>query len=399
LYRIRKNPFSFNAHPKELGFDLMDRIPADTTLCKGGYQSDATPALKFGYRPELDGLRGISILLVYIHHLYYPLMPGGFFGVDVFFVLSGFLITSLLVQEQERKGSISLKDFYIRRALRLMPALLTFILVIGGFALIFLDTIRRAATFHGILMALSYASNWFIASGYFTPNNPLGITWSLAIEEQFYLTWPLSLSLALRYKLGRRWFFYILALAIVIIPMHRKVLAVYGANVMRLYYASDTRADTLLIGCLMGLLVSWQLLPHNKGFEISIKSLAALAVVFLGYMVSTASPVDRMLYLYGGYTLVALSIGLILIVLVVWPPKVVLSVLRFKPLVWIGRISYGLYLWHWPVRLFVYSRYGLPASVGELLIAVGLSLSMATLSYYFVEKSFLRWKKSFSFNK
>jgi len=373
----------------------MDRIPADSTILKEQNQSGPTLAPKLGYRPELDGLRGISILLVYIHHLYHPLMPGGFFGVDVFFVLSGFLITSLLVQEQERKGSISLKDFYIRRALRLMPALITLILIIGGFALIFLDIRRKTATFQGILMALSYASNWFIAFGYFTANNPLGITWSLAIEEQFYLTWPLSLSLALRYKLGRRWILYILALAIVIIPLHRKMLAMHGANVLRLYYASDTRADTLLIGCLAGLLVSWNLLPYNRRVEICIKSLAAVAAVFLGYMVSTASPMGGMLYLHGGYTLVALSMGLILFVLVVWPPKVALSVLRFTPLVWIGRISYGLYLWHWPVRLFVYSKNGLPASVGQLLIVVVLSLSLTTLSYYFVEKPFLRWKKRF----
>jgi peptidoglycan/LPS O-acetylase OafA/YrhL len=103
-----------------------------------------------------------------------------------------------------------------------------------------------------------------------------------------------------------------------------------------------------------------------------------------------------MLYLHGGYTLVALSMGLILFVLIVWPPKAALSVLRFTPLVWIGRISYGLYLWHWPVRLFVYSKNGLPASIGQLLIVVVLSLSLTTLSYYFVEKPFLRWKKQFS---
>ncbi len=373
----------------------MKSISLDSTISIEQRPSVATRALKFDYRPELDGLRGISILLVYIHHLYRPLMPGGSFGVDVFFVLSGFLITSLLVQEWNGKGSISLKDFYIRRVLRLMPALITLILIIGGFALIFLDKTRAIATFQGIGIALSYASNWFFAFGYFSAHNPLGITWSLAIEEQFYLTWPLSLSLVLRYKLGRRWVLYLLALAIVIIPLHRKMLVMHGANVLRLYYASDTRADTLLIGCLVGLLASWNLLPPNRRLEICIKSLAAVAAVFLGYMVSTASPKVAMLYLYGGYTLVALSMGLILVVLVAWPPKVALSVLRFTPLVWIGRISYGLYLWHWPVRLFVYPKNGLPASFGQLLIVVVLSLSLTTLSYYFVEKPFLRWKKRF----
>ena len=139
----------------------MNRISPNLTVPKGQLLPVATSGLKLGYRPELDGLRGISILLVYVHHLYHPIMPGGFFGVDVFFVLSGFLITCLLVQEWEREGSISLKNFYIRRALRLMPAVFTLILVIGGFALIFLDKRRAIETYQGIWLTLSYASNWF----------------------------------------------------------------------------------------------------------------------------------------------------------------------------------------------------------------------------------------------
>jgi len=357
--------------------------------------SVVTPPLRLGYRPELDGVRGISILLVYIHHLYYPMIPGGFLGVDIFFVLSGFLITSLLVEEWSRDGSISLKDFYIRRVLRLIPALFLVILIIGGFALTFLDKRRAIETYQGIGLTLSYVSNWLYAFNNFSANNPLGQTWSLAIEEQFYLTWPLLLSLALRFKLRRRLVLYIIALIIAIIALHRKMLVEHWATVLRLYHASDTRADMLLIGCLLGLLVSWNLLPHNRRLEISLKVLSVLAIIFLGYMVGTKCREDMMLYQCGGFTLVALSIGLILTVVVIWPPKVVLSVLRFAPLVWIGRISYGLYLWHWPVRWFVYTKNGLPTSVGQLLIVVVLSLSLTTLSYYFVEKPFLRWKKRF----
>jgi peptidoglycan/LPS O-acetylase OafA/YrhL len=374
----------------------MHTIPRDSTILKDQRHSAAMPPLKLGYRPELDGLRGVSILLVYFHHLYYPLVPGGFFGVDVFFVLSGFLITSLLVQEWEREGSISLKDFYIRRALRLMPALFLLILILGGFALIFLNKRGVAETYQGIWLTLSYASNWLYAFRRYSASNPLGVTWSLAIEEQFYLTWPLLLSLALRFKLGRRWILYILALTIAIIPLYRKILVVQGANVLRLYYASDTRADGLLIGCLVGLLSSWNLLPQNKRVEISMKSLAIAAVMFFGYMVGTASWEDRILYQYGGYTLVSLSVGLILVVLIAWPPKAALSVLKFAPLVWIGRISYGLYLWHWPVRVFIYQKNIIPASTAQLVIAVALSLLLTTLSYYFVEKKFLRWKNRFS---
>jgi peptidoglycan/LPS O-acetylase OafA/YrhL len=374
----------------------MDRILPDSTILKEQHHSATTPVLKLGYRPELDGLRGISILLVYLHHLYHPIMPGGFFGVDIFFVLSGFLITSLLLQEWDRESSISLKGFYIRRVLRLMPALLLLILIIGSFALIFLDKGKALKTYQGIGLTLFYASNWFYALGYFSASNPLGITWSLAIEEQFYLIWPLILILALRFKVGRRWILGILTLAIAMIPLYRNILIKQGANFLRLYYASDTRADTLMIGCLVGLLVSWNLLPHDKRWGIYMKYPAILAFIFFGFMVCTASWTDTMLYRRGGYTLVALSIALILIVLIVWPPKVALSFLKFTPLVWIGRISYGLYLWHWPVREFIYPKNGLPASATQLMTVVILSLSLTTLSYYFVEKPFLRWKKRFS---
>jgi len=358
--------------------------------------SVATPALRLGYRPELDGLRGISILVVYIHHLYPPLMPAGFLGVDIFFVLSGFLITSLLVEEWNLKGSIGLKDFYIRRILRLMPALFTLILVVGGFALFFLNKREAIETYQGIWLTLSYVSNWLYAFGYFSASNPLGITWSLAIEEQFYLTWPLLLSLALRFKLGRRWILIYSVLSLVTISLHRKILADYLApNILRLYYASDTRADTLLIGCFLGLLISWNLLPRSRAFKISLKSLSSASIIFLGYLVGTTSWTNLMLYQRGGYTLVALSIALILTVVIIWPPKFALLVLKFEPLVWIGRISYGLYLWHWPVRWFIYQKKALPASTEHLVAVVVLSLLLATLSYYFVEKPFLRWKKRF----
>ena len=111
---------------------------------------------------------------------------------------------------------------------------------------------------------------------------------------------------------------------------------------------------------------------------------------------SLVSWADSMLYLNWGYTLIAVSAALILNVLILWPPKLVLLILKFRPLVWIGRVSYGLYLWHWPVRVFIYQKNIIPASTAQLVIAVALSLLLTTLSYYFVEKKFLRWKNRFS---
>jgi peptidoglycan/LPS O-acetylase OafA/YrhL len=149
------------------------------------------------------------------------------------------------------------------------------------FALIFLDKKRIVETYQGIWLTLSYASNWLYAFGYFSADNPLGITWSLAIEEQFYLTWPLLLSLALRFKLGRRWILYILALLISLIFLYRRILVDQGTNILRLYYSSDTHADGLLIGCLAGLLISWNLLPNSRRLEVSMKFFVAVGVLFM----------------------------------------------------------------------------------------------------------------------
>jgi peptidoglycan/LPS O-acetylase OafA/YrhL len=370
------------------------RISPGITSPKEQLLSVATSGWKLGHRPELDGLRGISILVVYFHHLYRPLMPAGYLGVDIFFVLSGFLITSLLVDEWNRKGSIRLKDFYIRRALRLMPAVFLLILIVGALS-VFVDRWTATEIHRGIWLTLVYISNWFYALGYYTRDNPLSITWSLAIEEQFYLTWPLLLALALRLKL-QRWIMYVLALIIVIIPIYRGILVEQGAEALRLYYGSDTHADGLLIGCLVGLLVSWNLLPQNKKFEICMKFLSVMGIFFFGYLLINYSPLGgRFLFQYGGYTLVLFSIALCLTTVVLYSPKFALLVLGFKPLVWIGRISYGLYLWHWTVYWFIYAKRALSNPLGQLAAMVILSLLLPTLSYYFVEKPFLRWKKRF----
>ena len=354
------------------------------------------PGFRLGYRPELDGLRGISILLVFVHHFYHRFLPGGFLGVDIFFVLSGFLITSLLLQEWDREGSISLRNFYIRRALRLMPALLTLVLVLGVFALIFLSGNGARKTYQGIWLALSYISNWLYAFDYASADNPLGITWSLAIEEQFYLLWPLILRFVLRSGISRRGLLHALALSVAVVVLYRSLLLNLGASLTRLYYASDTRADALLIGCLIAILVAQNAFPKNRKFEFSIKLLAAVAFVFLAFMALRSTWADLISYQAVLFTIIPLSAAVILVVLIKWPLRIVVRALRFAPLVWVGRVSYGLYLWHWPVRWFIYGRQPLPTSMVQLFAAVFLSLALTTLSYYFIEKPFLRLKDRFS---
>ncbi len=349
---------------------------------------------RLGYRPELDGVRGVSILLVLGLHFIPKVIPGGYFGVEVFFVLSGFLITTLLLQEWERKGSISLKDFYFRRALRLGPALIFYLLLLGGYAFLFLKKEHTAEIYTGILLTLSYVSNWIIA---LKPDYPLGIlaiTWSLAVEEQFYLLWPLTLFFLLNKKLSRRWIVIIIVSGLLMIIVHRYWLWHSGASFRRLYYSTDTRADGLMLGCLSGCLVSWGLMPKTRFFELGMKVLALGSALFLGYLVFTIKSSNPILF-KGVFAFATMTIAIVLTVLIVWPAALAFLPLKFPPLVWIGRISYGLYLWHWPVRGFIFGASQEP-STKQIITAVILSFAITTFSFYCVEKPFLTLKKRLS---
>ena len=352
------------------------------------------PAFKLSYRPELDGIRGISILLVLGLHFTPNLIPGGFLGVDVFFVLSGFLITSLLLQEWSRRSSISLKDFYVRRILRLGPGLAAYLLSLGAYAFVFLKKEDALDIYLGIALTLSYVSNWVIAFKPDFPTGILAITWSLAVEEQFYLLWPMMLSLLLTLKLNRNWIIIALVLGFVSVGVNRALLWETGASVRRLYYATDTHADGLLIGCLVGCLVCWDLLPKSRWLEVFVKCVALAFACLIAFLVLTTKHDNPRLYV-GGFSLVAIGIAVTLLTLVSWPSGPVTAALRFKPLAWLGRISYGLYLWHWPVRGLVFGRSAHP-SVKQIIAATALSLAITSLSFYVIELPFLRWKKRFS---
>lgn len=342
--------------------------------------------------PELDGLRGIAILSVIVHHQLTPFsLSGGFLGVDLFFVLSGFLITSLLHAEFQKAESISLRNFYMRRVLRLGPALLLYLIacLLVTYHTQLMDIVRELKL---IGLALVYSTNWRMAFDWDSSLDPTVIIWSLSIEEQFYLVWPLVFFSCLALKVRRRFIVTALGIVVVAIMVHRCLLLVAGANLTRLYYGTDTRADALLLGCVVALLPVASMGPMARQV-LSIASV--LSAACLVYFLRTSDFADQFLY-RGGFSFIALLAGIVIFVATNSPPLLLSLVLRWRLLRWFGKISYGLYLWHWLVvrsTSFYYLGYWEPWA--KLGVAVGIS----SASFYLVERQFNRLKTHFSIRR
>jgi peptidoglycan/LPS O-acetylase OafA/YrhL len=356
--------------------------------------NDADHAAQFhlGYRRWLDGLRGVAILLVLAFH--FRLIPGGWLGVDIFFVLSGFLITTLLAEEWQRRGSISLKHFYLRRALRLLPAFLTLLMCYLLISLLFPPAAGMGARLREVLVAACYVANW---PGLHQTNMPvLGHTWSLSVEEQFYLLWPLLFFLMLRLGLSRRRILTLVGAGIIVSAALRIVLyrmyPVMGpekaANIMRLYMGLDTRADALLVGCLTGLLATWGMLPRSRRF-LFWGSLTTLgAALLLGYLALTRSMEHSQFY-HGLFTAVAFMAACNIARLLAGPLPLVSPALECRPLIGIGRISYGLYLFHIPVLALLPLDLAYPVFLFMALVG---TFACAGLCYFLIERPCLRLK-------
>lgn len=339
--------------------------------------------------PELDGLRGIAIISVIIHHQLTPFsLSGGFLGVDLFFVLSGFLITGLLLAEFEKTETISLRNFYMRRVLRLAPALLLY-LIACLLVTHYTQLIEITRELKLIAIALVYSTNWRMAFGWDSFLDPTAIIWSLSIEEQFYLVWPLVFFSCLALKVRRRFIVTGLGVIILLIMLHRYSLLKAGIDLTRLYYGTDTRADALLTGCLVSLLHSAQIPLKMKAW---LKIASVLSGALLLYLMATSRFADQFLYEFG-YTVIALLAGIVIFAAANSPPRILSVALVWRPLRWVGKISYGLYLWHWLVvrsTSFYYLGYWEPWA--KLSLAVGIT----SISFYLVERPFNRLKKRYA---
>jgi peptidoglycan/LPS O-acetylase OafA/YrhL len=346
---------------------------------------------RLGYRPELDGLRAIAILLVFLHHAGMPLVHGAHIGVDIFFVLSGFLITALLCQEYEKTGGINLKNFYVRRILRLTPALFLLLGVFGAYTLATKSGEALMKSVQAIFFSALYLSDFALAFDWASLGS-LEHTWSLAIEEHFYLIFPVALVLLLGKKWSRRNIFILLGVLIIAIAIHRAFLwAPTPQAINRVFYGFDTRADGLLVGCLLGLLASWGKLPPVRWF-LALPS--ALMLIFAIFFASW----DSAIYAYG-LPLINLSTVIVLaFVLSTGRTVTATAWLGNKALVWVGMISYGLYLWHNLIFILVRER------VSEspwIILALGgvISFVCAAASFYLLEKPCLKLKERFAVTK
>ena len=356
----------------------------------------------------LDGLRGVAVLFVLAFHFGVRWLPGGFFGVDVFYVLSGFLITGLLLAEWRRSAAVRLGAFWARRARRLLPCLVL-VLVAVSLCVRFLVP---PGTYPGYRMdavsALFYFSNWWqihTDSNYFVATgavSPLTHTWSLAIEEQFYLVWPVVVLGVLKVcRTYRRAVWAVLALAAVGAAASIAEMAVLyrtGASTTRLYFGTDTHAQCVLVGA--ALACGLGLLAHRQGVDGPVprltsagarRALSALGVVGsvgLAVVVTTLNGSSPLTF-EGGFALCALAAAAVIAVAACRADGVLARVLAVRPLVLLGVISYGVYLWHFPIDVFV-----TPARVGVtgyplMAVQFALTVAVATVSYLVVERPIL----------
>ena len=360
--------------------------------------------------PRLDGIRALAVLLVLFFHGGFGWAGGGFFGVDVFFVLSGFLITGLLLSEFAQTASLRLGRFWAHRVRRLMPALLFLLLVVAFWAAFFASPASLHQTRIDGLASLFYVNNWNLAhgtQGYFAALSssiprPLLHTWSLSIEEQFYLVWPLVVLGVLKLTRSLRLLFALALTGAVASAIAMALIAHNGANQSRAYYGTDTRAQAVLIGAALAILLAHPLrsrrTAQHDAVQLSMvrsitlrpwaeRSLSwAGALSFVALLVLATQVNDQTTWFYqGGFFLFSMIAAVLVASVALVPHAKWGTFLELRPVRYIGAISYGLYLWHWPLYMLLdHQRTGL-SGVPLFALRIGTTFAISALSLRFLE--------------
>ncbi|HSZ37245.1 MAG TPA: acyltransferase family protein [Acidimicrobiales bacterium] len=362
---------------------------------------------RLAYLPALDGVRAFAVLAVMMFHGGIPHMDGGFMGVDAFFVLSGFLITSLLIGEWRQTLTIKLGAFWARRARRLLPALLMMLLFVAFFAAVIVPKGTYGALRLDALSTLLYVSNWhfiLINSNYFGENSatasPLLHTWSLAVEEQFYLIWPLVVLGVMHVTRNLKVLFGLCVAAAIGSAIWMYSVYDGGLNTNRAYLGTDTRSQCLFIGCTLA--VGLVLLAQRSNEQgrlakgelwrpttpgglaacgvLGIAGAGGAVCIFLLTTSLSSFPYS------GGFFLLGLSVAAVIVAVVAAPRSIVPRFLALAPIRYIGRISYGLYIWHWPI--FIWLNNARTGLTGWQLFAVRVAATfvVSVVSFHLVER-------------
>jgi len=362
-----------------------------------------------GRQPALDGIRGIAILSVLVFHFGWKWLPGGFLGVDVFFALSGFLITTLLLEDQLQFGVISLKRFFLRRAIRLYPALVALVAVSTVFTLYFHRTTSLGRVFTIAEGVLLYDANWLTyadSSGWF---GGMPHTWSLAVEAQFYLLWSVIITVVSRHyaaaserKTMTRMLILVASMIWVGSSAWRAILWSQDAEWLRTYLGTDTRLDGVFLGSTAALLrLLWLQHPRRAWLmRVSRPTTALVELASLGVLVFLFATLNFGQSHCGliGFTAAGAATSVLILTSVLRPDSILGPVFRLPMLTWIGRISYSIYIWHVPAEKLIRTEsllaHGFSPLAAEAMRVV-VTLLLGAASYYGIERTFLKLQNHF----
>jgi peptidoglycan/LPS O-acetylase OafA/YrhL len=343
------------------------------------------------YMPGLDGLRAVAVLAVIAYHLQLGWAQGGLLGVGVFFTLSGYLITDLLLGQRDVVGHLRLGDFWIRRARRLLPALFLMLAVVVAWVTL-LDRSQLPALRGDVVAAAVYLSNWWNIireASYFArfgPPPPLEHLWTLAVEEQFYLVWPLLLWLGLRYARGH---YRLAGLTLAAAALSATAMALLyqpGVDPTRVYEGTDTRAFGLLLGAALAMVWPSRRLHADLalGRRLLLDGVGVVGLVVIALLIWQTDQYSAFLYRGG---IVLLSVATVLVVAALAHPASRLGgALGWKPLRWLGVHSYGIYLWHFPIIVLTTPSLNRGINLPLAVLQVGATIAVAALSWRFFEE-------------